>query len=1009
MAEIRVIPSGKVYRQMFDAQVQLSRTLHDTRRRRAANERFLHSDNAPATPGTETVQGISTGVNHALVDMTIRDQLSSGARPLQKIEEQSVEEEVRGLPDTIVAEKLGSDIIKRLAERQERSHAETVAQLHQELSVFSLEHESFLRESADDFLCKLSESTEEEERLIQRMDSDSELNMLTFQDVHKLWDSVKQGSEVRRKRIRELYAVLAQCESERMTVIAGLLKKCTRILETIGHMAASDIHRLIDSEAMMINQAILANRRALARLFLNLTEKDLQRALFHRLRWEDRLQDWKTIKVHALVNEFKEFMRSPQILSPKAVQATLDTLRMEQESLSKRRAGVLRSLRSEAIQTIMVKVCIACPQKSSMVPPKCSEALAAEWYSSLSTVNGQIDSLHINSMTNLHVYYEQTWQSCLVEVDRIKDEAVGYGLSPDKIQDIVSNMLLPLIGQCQTQTEKNLEAMDRAFESLAKRAGALSKTLFRFARGSAHLWEVHSAGLLRREQQLQDQLEELRHAHEQENQASSAPFSHQLATLPGQLCPSVTSTTQITNSISPPLQKKEAELDIMLDRLRQESSEEALRISLEKTLHFLEEIKNRYISLYQEKVDTVCGYPAMVLKEMQTYSMAISQFFKVKEIYSQGAEELSSQSPFINLDVSRYRCEKNKGQTCGAEDPMNSSSHLVIAEDDSVSPEEFCDSQSSETFTTSRGNVYNAQSFGTQSEEDRVQGPTLPEVELVVYPKSLLVELQRDIRVAFYIHLEGWYQTAMSNAVTVVMAKKEELKSGLGLQLQLQLSRAKRIEEDVHNVRAVELVLHRDRVDQHCKVVQDTLSAVRTRVQDLQLRQQEQTEAFRAQIHAMENVFTSATKSDKLASLCDSLQSRLEKHMTVVQKSQRGFRQEAELTLGGLRESNAQFIKSLQLFLDGGNYTPEEIKVFQKRLEKMAKHIDSTDEAIMLEMEGTESRCLEQAKDVISMFEDKFHFLTMDLKFLEKIQRILTNMQVQIKTKAAKSNMQKKT
>lgn len=39
-------------------------------------------------------------------------------------------------------------------------------------------------------------------------------------------------------------------------------------------------------------------------------------------------------------------------------------------------------------------------------------------------------------------------------------------------------------------------------------------------------------------------------------------------------------------------QRKEAQLDMMLDKLRQESSEEALKASLEKILTCLEEVKN---------------------------------------------------------------------------------------------------------------------------------------------------------------------------------------------------------------------------------------------------------------------------------------------------------------------------------------------------------------------------------------------------------------------------------
>ncbi|KAG7465705.1 hypothetical protein MATL_G00156420 [Megalops atlanticus] len=954
MAETRVIPSGKVYRQMFDAQVQLSRTLHDSRRRRVAHEGSLHSG-ARATIDADTVLplGNRTGASHPLADMAVRDQLSSGARPIQESEEQSVEEEVRGLPDTIVAEKLGSDIIERMMERKERNHTEAVAQLHQELVKFSVGYESFLREKGEDFLSKLSKSYENAERLLQRMDNDSDLETFTLQGLLELWDSVKQESEERRKWIRELDETLAQREAERTAMIAAMLKKYTETLEKIAFIALSDVHRLIHNEAMMINQAMLANRRALARLFLNLMEKDLQGALSHRLHWEDRLQDWKAIRVRASVNRFKEFMSSPPIRSPEGVQAILDAMKAEQDSLSERQSQALRSL-------------------SCITPPKCSKAQAAEWYSSLCAVNDQIDSLHIGSMTKLRLHSEETWQECLAEVERFKDEVSAYGIPADEIQNIISNELLPLIGQCQSQSEQQLEAMDRAFEALAGHAGVLSKALLRFARGAGHLWEVHSAGLQRREQQLQTHLEEVRHAHEQENQ------------------------------------RKEAELDIMLDRLRQESSEEALRISLDKTLRFLEEIKAGYINLHKDEVNVVEGYPAMVLKELQAYSTAVSRFFKVKEIYSQSAEELHRLCPFLNFDSSGGAREKQKRQTRRAEDLSDSSADLFLTEDDDGSHQEASDSQESETFTTSGGSVYNALSFGEQWAEDGEQGPALSVVELVVFPKSLLAELQREVRVAFFSHLEDWYQTALSNASSVVEAKKEELKCGLDLRLQLQHSRASRIEVDVHDVRAEELALHRDRVDRHCEGVQQALNELRTRVQDLQLRQQRLSEEFRTHIHSMEDVFTSAKKSDVLANLCGSLQSHLEKHMAVVQKSQRGFRQEMESTLGGLREANAQFINSLQLFSEGGNFTPEEVEACQKRLEKMAKRIDSTDEAIMLDMEGTESRCLEQAKEVISMFEDRFQFLTADLKFLEKIQRVLTNTQVQIKSEAAKSNSQKR-
>uniref|UniRef100_A0AAZ3RSU2 Coiled-coil domain containing 180 n=1 Tax=Oncorhynchus tshawytscha TaxID=74940 RepID=A0AAZ3RSU2_ONCTS len=685
------------------------------------------------------------------------------------------------------------------------------------------EYETLFRQTGQEVLHQLSVYDGNVERQMQRIENISDLEKFTLQGLHEFWDTVKQESVIRRKWIKDLDDTLSKYESDR--TIAALLRKYTGKLEKVCYVMPSDIHRLINREAMMINQAILANRRAVAKLYLNLMENDLQKEVFHRLRWEDKLQDWKSFKVLGVVS-------------------------------------------------------------SAMIPPRCSKTLIAEWYNSLSSVNEQIDCMHIESMRKLHSYYENTWQECLAEVEQVK------------IQDTVNVEFLPLIGKCQSQTEEHLATMDRAFESLAKRAAVLSKSLFKFTRGASHLWEVHSAGLQRREQQLQDQLDE-----------------------------------------------KEANLDVMLDRLRQESTEEALKIALEKTLHSLDEIKLVYMHFYKEEVDTVESYPAMVLEELHSYSFAVSRFFNVKEIYT-GSQ--------------------------------------------------FLDSQSSETFCTSKGNVYNGQSFVSQWDTEQDSIPS--EMELVVFPRSLLADLQKDIRLLFFNHLEERYQTALTNTMNIVAAKKEALKSEQDLRLHLHQPRAKRIEVDIHNVRAAELVLHRDRVDRHCKGILQALGNCRTDFHELQIRQHKLTEDFRSQIYSMEDVFTYATKSDVLVGLCGTLQSNLESHMNIIQASQRNFRQTLESKLDGLRETNVQLIKSFKLFSDGGNFTPKEIEAHHKRIEKMVKRIDTNDEAIMLDMEGTESKCLELAKDVINRFEEKFHFLTVDLKFLEKIQGMLTNTQVQIKT-----------
>ncbi|KAI4898344.1 hypothetical protein NFI96_024571 [Prochilodus magdalenae] len=941
MAETRVVPSGKVYRQMFDAQVHLSLSLHETRRRRVANEGYLSGDE-PVSRDTDS------GLHQHTGDVTIRNQTFS-VTGHTKSEDWADCEEIRGLPDNVVSAKTGSDIIERLMEKKERDHTESVAQLQADLSLLSAGYEPLFKQTGEDILLRLSECDEKLERLMQKMETVADLEAYSYQELHEFWNTVSHESALRRKLIQELDETFIKFEAERASMISLLLKKYAAKLEKTCYVMPCDVHRLIDYEAMMINQALLANRRAIARLHLNMLEKDLQKQASHRLKWETKLQDWKKIKVLAAVRQFKDFINSPEIQRPRNVQDALNTMWETQEMYSEQRIKILEQIRT-------------------MIPPRCSKALVAEWYSSLSSVNEQIGSMHVDTMMKLRKYYEDTWQECLGETERIKNELSTYGFTSDEAQDIIKDDMLPVIGKCQTQAEERLLAMDKSFKDQAQTARLSTKSLFNFMRGAAHLWEVHSAGLQNREQQLQDLVEEVRYYYDQENQ------------------------------------KKEAQLDVLMDKLRQESTEEGLKAALEKTLSFLEEVKDGYVTFHKEEVDTVETFPATVLQELKSYSSAVSRYFSVKEVYSQNLEELQMLYPSLKFDASI------KKRTVGSPRSKHCADVSQKVDPncsfDSNLTEEFRGSENSETITTAKENVFNCYAFVKLcgGEVD----VSLEEVERVLYPKNLLIDLQNSVREQFFNHLEERFHAVLSNTVTIILAKKEQLKAELDLCLHLHQTRAKRIEMEIYDVRAAELILHRDRVDRHCKGIQQALADIHTNFNELQAKLHNLTENFRSQIYNMEDTFNAATKSAKLVKLTASLQTSLVEHMNVIQESQRHFRQNIEVKFEGLREANAQLMKSFKLFSEGGNFTPKEIEVYQKHLGKIAKRIDSADEALALDMEGTESKCLEKAKDVINKFEEKFHFLTVDLMFLEKIQGVLTNTQVQIKAEAMKCNMQKK-
>ncbi|XP_053336620.1 coiled-coil domain-containing protein 180-like [Clarias gariepinus] len=945
MADHRVVSRGNVYQHMFEAQAQLSVSLNETRSSRASRtacQSATNTTNRSEDPGCQHPARYQTGTGE-FSELTTRNGMFSGPKPVFN-KEQSEPEEVRGLPDRIVSAKTGSDIIERLMEKKQREHNEAVIQLQRDLVALTMRFESLLRETGEDFLIKLSEYDEEVERLIQKTEHIGDLEAFSYQDLHELWNSVSHVTAMKRNCIQELDKLFVKYELERAAMITALLQNHTMKLEKISYVMPSGVHRLINHEAMMINQALLANRQAVTKLHLNLMEKDLQKEVLYHQKWQTKLQEWKKIKVADAVSQFKDFMNSPEIQNPKNVQDTLNTMRTKQEAYKEQRLKILEEVRN-------------------MIPPNSSKSSAADWFSSLSAVNEEIDCMHSETITQLREYYENTWQVCFLEVEHFKKELSKCGFTPDEVQDICNSEMVPLIGKCQTQAEESLAAMEEAFKGLAKTAAPLTKSLFKFVHGAANVWEVHCAGLQRTEQQLQDCLDEVSKKYEEKNQ------------------------------------KKEAQLDMLMDKLRQESTEEDLKATMQQILNQLEEIKEGCVNFYKEGVDTVDTYPVMVLKEIHIYSIAVSQYFNVNEIYSQNPEELQKLYPSLTLGAS-ITTSPSVNICPDAFQEVTPQEHAP----DLAHAEEFRDTQNNETFTTVKGNIYSCPVMQCDDAEEHLNAM---EVEMFLYP-SLIAELQRHVRRKFFNHLEERNQEVLNHTVAIMETKKEKLKAELDLRLHLHQPRAKRIEMDVYNVRAAELVLHQDRVDRHCQGILQALSDFRNDFNNLQATQRKINEEFRTKVCGMEDALYSATKSETLVKLSASLQFILAEHINDIQELQRQFRRNLENGFKGLREADAQLKKHFKLFAEGGNFTPKEITQYRKSLEKTTKLIDSADEALMLDMQSTESKCLGQGKDVFHKFEEKLKFMKTELMFLEKIQSALRNTRIQIKSEVMKSNTQKK-
>ncbi|XP_075690882.1 coiled-coil domain-containing protein 180 isoform X2 [Rhinoderma darwinii] len=955
-----------------------------------------------------------------------RDKTTKALQKTRDSEDLTAAREVRGLCDVIVAEKADSGVLQRITSHRQERHDAAVSALQKELADVSRDMESLVMEAGKSLQGNICASDKRTDLLFQKYEEGTVNANFTMTALNDLWDLVVKESTHRKENIRDKEKTMLEVEEKRADRIAGVLEKFTTLMREICFLMPSDVHRFIHKEAMMINQAVLANHRAIAKLCLNLMETELKREGLQRLRWQDLIKAWKCYQKETIVQEFREFVKREMDKVPGRVEIEADRLMDLYRPLHEKRLQLLRSV-------------------SDLVPPTCTKPAVSEWHDSLLALNEQIDYASSQFSDKLRNLQDDVIRRCISESEKSQAPLIEMNIcNKEEAAMILTKERSPFIEHFQVERQKKHQILNESLDAVSKKTAAHINMLFKFAKKSVHFWDVLQIKLSQQEEILQKNVDGCRQRHDAENQA------------------------------------KEADLDVILDALRQGSAVEQLRVFMSKAQAALLDIRSGYKKCHHDQVRIIESYPSLVRGELLAYSGSVSKFFHVKEIYgkdlpsntatSEGMAVISpdpiSSDPITTSyegapiekptasshpadESSRDHTAEDEGvnilqrpeiETTGDRDGGNTvvqdssqQSYEDPAEDTPISeplPQPVSERTAttaqhentssieeslviSETFTTSKQNTYTVLKPSTEDQPDRVffteaviedEGPLT--LDHIVLPDEMIAGLKSSLRLGFFEHLEGWFDETVSNSHSVVLAKMEELKSELDLRCHLHQPRSQRIMMDIHNVRAAELRLHSERVDRHCEGVHQALGNLKEESVSLIEKMKKETQNFRSKISGMENTFLNARKSDRLVTLSNSLPSILDSHISGVQTAMRNYRQHVEEMLGKLCDTNSDFIKSFRLFSEGGNFSPDEIEIFRKSLHKASAIIASFEGSIMVDLEGLESQCLEQATEVVKKFEDKFLAITTDMIFLENIQKLLTNLQVKIKALVANSNSQ---
>ncbi|KFU90579.1 hypothetical protein M959_09375, partial [Chaetura pelagica] len=223
-----------------------------------------------------------------------------------------------------------------------------------------------------------------------------------------------------------------------------------------------------------------------------------------------------------------------------------------------------------------------------------------------------------------------------------------------------------------------------------------------------------------------------------------------------------------------------------------------------------------------------------------------------------------------------------------------------------------------ETFSTSGGHTYTVLRLEETGKADipktflaeYQEKESLPRyLKHVVIEDTLFAELKKRIRLCFFEHLEKWFADSLSKSHVDVAAKKEDLSSEHERRLHGLQQRQENIETNIYNVRAVELVLHKECLECHSAGVAKALKKEKAEFQKFCEQQDNISKKLQSHICDMESVFLNAPMTEKLVSFKDNLHSELQNHLEMIQVSLRSYRNYLEEALGKLRVSNVDFLK----------------------------------------------------------------------------------------------------
>jgi hypothetical protein len=186
----------------------------------------------------------------------------------------------------------------------------------------------------------------------------------------QVWDNVKKHLRARSELINSLHNDLLQGEATRGPLQQTALLHLAASLTDIAYLTDGEIERTLESEALVINRAKLANHRAFATLVCKLHVTEVQREKAWKGTFEASVREWRVLRTRHAMDMFNACMHSGEFASQPAYLEAFSNLRTAQDDHFVAVGRRLVAALATPATLIDAKTAVTCAQT---VAPVCCE------------------------------------------------------------------------------------------------------------------------------------------------------------------------------------------------------------------------------------------------------------------------------------------------------------------------------------------------------------------------------------------------------------------------------------------------------------------------------------------------------------------------------------------------------------------------------------------------------------------------------------------------------------